>query len=136
MLTQVLRQTLFVPAFTFGRDGFYRRLLIRSLEASQNGRTLSLWQRDGRLILLRQLGTRNVILVVETYTGQYSNRHGCSNSYTSQATPRTTHDLLLRNWSGIVFQSRGNGCSDVQFRHEQILVHRGASYLITRPGGT
>ena len=137
MLTQVLRQTLFVPAFTFGRYGLYGRLIIRSLEACQNGRPLSLRQRDGWLILLRQLGTRNVILIVETYTCQHSNRHGCSYGYATEAAPRTTHDLVLRNnWSFIVFQRRGNGCSDVQFRHEQVLVHRGASYLVTRPGGT
>ncbi len=80
MLTQVLRQTLFVPAFTFGfgRNGFYGRLLIRSLEACQNGRSLSLRQCDSRLILLRQLGTRNVVLIVETYASQHGNRHGCS----------------------------------------------------------
>ena len=136
MLTQVLRQTLFMPAFTFSRDSLYSRLLIRSLEACQDGRPLSLRQRDGRLILLRQLGTRNVILIVETHAGQHGNRYGCSNCHASQAAPWTTHDLLMHNWSGIVFQSRGNGCSDVQLGHEQILVHHGASNLITGPGGT
>ena len=88
----------------------------------------------GRLIaLLGQLGTHDVILVVQSDTRQNSHRHRGSNCQAANALPVTA----LGFGGCLFFGQCGRYCRcDVQARDQQIFVHHCTGNLVAIPGGT
>ncbi|MNH31469.1 hypothetical protein D3C79_918400 [compost metagenome] len=103
--------------------------------ACQHGRALNLRHNHALLdrLLGSQLGTTDIVLVVQAHTGQHSDGHRCSHGQTTQAAPWTTVDLDRR---GFVGQRGRDGGGDIQLWQHQFLVHGRTGNLITRPGGT
>ncbi|MNN39153.1 hypothetical protein D3C81_1531810 [compost metagenome] len=137
MLAQIAGQTLVVPAGLPLQHaiGHWAWLLCTFTIACQHGWALNL--RHAQILLRRllgsQLGTTDLVLVVQTHTGQHSDRNRGSDSQATQAAPWTTVDLDRR---GFVSQCGRDGSGDIQLWQHQFFVHGGTGNLITRPGGT